>query len=72
MAKARLVLCNSCPFNVEGTCALCGCNIEEKVNKIEESCPNTPKMWHSGVGGVIGSYVADKINSTVCIPCGKR
>ena len=73
MAKARLALCNTCPFNVEGTCALCGCNIAEKVEKIEESCPNTPKMWHTGTGSIITSNnTAERINSTVCIPCGKR
>lgn len=35
----RLEVCEWCPLKVEKTCEACGCDIDMKVSKPEESCP---------------------------------
>ena len=67
-AEERLKICNSCEFNLAGDCALCGCVIADKVQKLEESCPLTPPKWSSGTT----LSQAQIINNGVCVPCTKR
>lgn len=47
MSVDRLKMCNICEFNVGGECALCGCNIEQKVADPNENCPAVPPRWLS-------------------------
>jgi hypothetical protein len=83
----RMSICNSCPYNIDGQCILCGCELEIKVKNPEESCPHIPQFW--------GQYQEQKakkeepqmrINyesppqfngqasqqSNTCIPCNKH
>lgn len=41
----RLKVCTICEFNVGGDCALCGCNIAQKVEDPNQSCPANPPRW---------------------------
>ena len=38
-SKQRLELCNKCPFNKNGKCALCGCYLFAKTRLDEQECP---------------------------------
>jgi len=64
--KERLKICGSCEFLVADTCALCGCDVQEKTADAKQSCPLTPKKWKAlvDVNGVV-------INSE-CVPCQKN
>lgn len=68
MAEARLKICNSCEFNIDGDCALCGCVILDKVQIIEEQCPLTPAKWSAGFTPTI----AEQVNSRICKVCKKN
>ena len=69
MSEARLKICNSCEFNVEGDCALCGCVIAVKVLDPNEKCPGVPSRWPAQVENPTG---ADLINQSICVPCTKN
>ena len=78
----RLSICNSCDYNIDQTCILCGCDVVNKVKQREESCPAFPKKWaaytepeikkvHSppiftGANGLVSS------NRPPCETCTKR
>lgn len=66
--EARLAICNSCPFNVEGSCAYCGCDVATKVLDPEETCPAVPSRW----GGLSTPTTGQVINQGICVPCSKR
>ncbi len=35
-------ICNTCPYNEDSNCILCGCNLPTKVLDPNESCPLNP------------------------------
>lgn len=41
----RLKVCTICEFNIGGDCAICGCNITQKISDPEQSCPANPPRW---------------------------
>lgn len=36
---ARLDICSSCPFSVNGTCQQCGCYIQFRASLANKNCP---------------------------------
>ncbi len=48
--KVRLQICETCPFNKEGQCSQCGCNLRLKASFASEDCPLSkwPKLPGSG------------------------
>lgn len=68
MIEGRLKICQSCEFNISNDCVLCGCDINSKVQILEEKCPLTPPRWSAGVS----MSRADEINKTICVPCSKN
>lgn len=79
-AEERLAICNSCPYNEDGSCILCGCPVSEKVEKSEEKCPLLPAKWGAEAAGMEkGAESTGQITAqptppprTVCIPCNRR
>ena len=43
--QARLALCQDCPELQSGTCRLCGCYVETRAAKRNQSCPMVPARW---------------------------
>jgi len=41
----RLAVCNTCEFNHNNDCILCGCHIPIKVLNKGEKCPHMPPKW---------------------------
>lgn len=82
-AEERLAICNSCPYNEEGSCILCGCSVSEKVEKPDELCPLLPARWGKVDLSIPetqkGTESTGQITAqptppprTVCIPCNRR
>lgn len=62
----RLNICNSCEFNVEMQCALCGCDLIIKTAQKEETCPAQPPKWIAQSAQVLRAPVDPRVG---CIPC---
>ena len=45
LSEGRMLICSTCPYNVDNICILCGCDLLYKVEQLEESCPLTPPNW---------------------------
>ena len=43
--RARLAACKSCDRLLSGMCALCGCYVEVRACKKDQSCPELPPRW---------------------------
>ncbi len=80
-AEERLAICNSCPYNEDGSCILCGCDIVEKTANPNEFCPLLPTKWDKAVSVETekGAESTGQITAqptppprTVCIPCNRR
>ena len=79
-AEERLAICNSCPYNEEGSCLLCGCSVSEKVEKPDELCPLLPPKWSAEAAEIEkGAESTGQITAqptppprTVCIPCNRK
>ena len=69
MSEARLKICNSCEFLVEGLCSLCGCEVAVEALDPKEKCPAGQSRWPSITSQPTG---ADIINQGVCAPCQKN
>lgn len=41
----RLEICRACARLRNGTCALCGCYVEERAAKRNQRCPDVPGKW---------------------------
>lgn len=44
-AEERMVICNSCEYNMDSQCILCGCPLLSKTSDPEESCPLNQAKW---------------------------
>lgn len=81
-AEDRLAICNACPYNESGDCILCGCPVNEKVEKLEESCPLLPAKWDKAVSietekgaestGRITAQPTPPPRRPPCVPCSQR
>lgn len=38
--QKRIDICNTCPFKLNNTCTLCGCDINTKTSIKSEICPD--------------------------------
>lgn len=77
-----MLICSTCPYNVDNICILCGCDLLYKVEQLEEFCPLTPPNWLAQsqipvvkpelesvpVQMAIGGSTAPR-QSTPCLPC---
>ena len=43
--EARLVICRECPYDNNGTCGVCGCDLKLKTKWAEQACPLSPPKW---------------------------
>lgn len=43
--ERRLLQCRRCPQLQNGMCSLCGCFVEARTAKAQQSCPDTPARW---------------------------
>ena len=77
-AEDRLKICSTCPYNSDGTCVLCGCELAIKVTKESESCPHVPPKWDTADKHVVKNTVApagasggpsQAVDAPGCIPC---
>lgn len=75
---SRLSTCNTCPYNIEGTCILCGCEIAKKAQDPEAICPHVPKKWGADTPSKpervstpisLASGGSSAPAGGVCIPC---
>lgn len=41
----RLEACRACPYLSRGTCALCGCYVEHRAERLPAVCPDVPSRW---------------------------
>jgi len=42
---SRLMICRSCTKLQNGMCSICGCFVEARTAKSNQSCPDTPSRW---------------------------
>lgn len=83
--EERLKICNTCPYNIENMCVICGCDISHKVKDKEESCPKTPKSWSAviepkvykqppqiKIAGQEQMSAPQQNKPNECIPCNKH
>ena len=51
IAQKRLLLCENCQKNDNGTCSICGCILKLKTRSMASSCPldeiGEEKLWDS-------------------------
>lgn len=82
-AEERLAICNSCVYNEDNSCILCSCELIEKTNNPNESCPLMPARWGKADLSIVetkkGAESTGQITAkptppprTVCIPCNQR
>ena len=43
--RQRLNACRACPNLSMGTCALCGCYVEHRAERLRAFCPDVPSRW---------------------------
>lgn len=83
--EERLKICESCPYNFNGICGICGCPINDLVLKKEERCTHQPAFWgaHSEPKAKkqepsIITESPPQLNgrasqeSSTCVPCNKH
>lgn len=82
----RLEICGRCPYNLDGECCLCGCNLEIKTADPNEKCPHTPLRWNTQANSVKkeevqsapvdlgggGASITGRSSATPCIPCQSK
>lgn len=84
-AQDRLKICSDCPYNFDGICGICGCELATKVKSPTESCPHHPSRWgpHSEpkvykqppqmrIAGQEQMSAPQPVKSNECIPCNNK
>lgn len=86
LSDSRMSICGTCPYNADGVCILCGCELAVKTVDPNEKCPHTPAKWDTQANsfkkeevqstpvdlGGGGASITGRSSPTSCVPCQSK